>query len=837
MRLSLKKDRGSHVLPALFRKGFFHLMLTGMICFAGTLSPADAVVRSIRTGMQPKGPRIAIDLDEAAEYGVIKKDGRLYIQIKSRPSEKLSRTGELPGNDLVQAYSISREGEDTLIEVVLRRDDLEFRHFVMSGPERIVIDFFHSGEQPPSLPQPVGMVSPSGWSEAPVQEKTYEKRLGLIASRQVDEGFTENLKIPLTVEELVFDESFEGQGFEIIIPRDWKILKGCSVELVLSGIWSGSLLVPPLDVFLNGFPLEVTSIEERNDGRKICTFLLPPGHLEPGANSLVLTSGGLGSSGDIRVKPESRILLNARLKHDLRLSDFPEAFTSNETKRPKRRTLIVIPEGFSAGVYEAGLRVMQVLQQDVRNKAPGKKRPFAQFIAFPVLKSEVRAGEDYSGDHMIFLGGFDSFDEKVASAFGIPEKAMGMQAFLSCFSNREGASRLLVASEKPETLAEATKRFLEGKSEGGLDRPQTWIKVPGNQSQEDEKEQPIQKEEKITIPISEEETLFKGEGRYTSRFALDMDFFPQTVTNTRLGVTVRHSRGLDPEASRITFIVNGGNSETVPLDFPGMSKKMLVLPVTPREDDRYLDVTMEVVLKTVPAQSASGAWQPWCVLDREGEFFSRQGDTSLEPFLENIASFMRGKAVTVYVAKSLNVNALNMLNSFLVGLKGLGGSPPELFFRPLDAYPGTQRVEPAVVLGRADEISGSGIPLVVEYDEKNLRFSSSPSRIPVAEEYEKESVLFELFEGDGKNFLLVATWPSEIPWSESFQKTLREGKIRGSICLVNKEGATEIRAERLRETSQTGTFDSGALLGISIIVVSGGLFGVMYIFMKHRMKN
>jgi hypothetical protein len=198
---------------------------------------------------------------------------------------------------------------------------------------------------------------------------------------------------------------------------------------------------------------------------------------------------------------------------------------------------------------------------------------------------------------------------------------------------------------------------------------------------------------------------------------------------------------------------------------------------------------------------------------------------------------MRGKTVAVYAAKSVNGTALNMLNSFLAGLKGLGGKPPEILVRPLDVYPGTQRKEPAVVLGRADEISGMEIPLAVEYDEKNLRFSSSPSKIPVPEGYEKDSVLFQLFEGVGKNFLLVLTWPSDIPWSESFQKTLLEGKIGGSVCIVNEEGSTEARTARLRETFQTGIFDGGLLLGFFIIAVSGILFGLMYLFMKHRTKK
>ncbi|MGC9489772.1 MAG: hypothetical protein ACP5CD_00905 [Thermovirgaceae bacterium] len=805
-----------------------------MIFLVGTFSTAEAVVRSIRTGMQPKGPRIAIDLDEAADYGVIKKDKRLYIQVKSRPSQGLSRTGKLPSNDLVQGFHIFSEGEDTIIEVVLHGKDLEFRHFTMSRPDRIVIDFFHSGEQPPPLPQPVGMVPATRQSEATGQEKTFEERLGLVRSREVDEGFVENLGIPLTAKELVFDESKEAQGFEFVIPRDWKIMKGCSVELVLSGTWPVGLLAPPLDVFLNGFPLEVISIEERDGREKIATFTMPPRRLKAGANRLVLFGGGRESGCGLLVKADSRIFLNARLKHDLRLSDFPGAFSSGETKR---RTVIVIPEGFSAEVYEAGLRLMQALQQDGRNMTPSAERPLPEIVAFPVLKSKVLAGKDLSGDHMIFLGDFDSFGEMVASAFGIPEKAMGKKAFLSCFSNREGASRLLVASETTGILAEATKRFLQGKSEDGLDRSQTWIETAGIPSREDGKEQSVQQEKEMTIPITEEETLFKGEGRHTRTFTLDMGFLPETAKDSRLGVIVRHSPRLDREASWITFTVNGRKSEPVALDFPGMGKKMLVLPVIPGKNERFLDVAMEVTLEARQSSAANSAWEPWCVLEREGKIVFLLGEMSPEPFLENITAFIRGKALTVYAAKSVDETALNMLNSFLAGLKGLWGNPPEIFVRPLDVYPGTQRKEPRLVLGRADEILGMDIPLAVGYDEKNLRFFSSPLRISVPEGYAKKSVLFQLFEGDGKSLLLVVTWPSEIPWSESFQKTLLEGKIEGSICLVNEEGETAPRIARLRETFKTGKFDGGFLLGFFIIAASGVLFGLMYLFMKHRTKS
>jgi hypothetical protein len=81
------------------------------------------------------------------------------------------------------------------------------------------------------------------------------------------------------------------------------------------------------------------------------------------------------------------------------------------------------------------------------------------------------------------------------------------------------------------------------------------------------------------------------------------------------------------------------------------------------------------------------------------------------------------------------------------------------------------------------------------------------------------------------------TWPSEIPWSESFQKTLLEGKIEGSICFVNEDGETEPRFARLRETLKTGIFDGGFLLGLFIIAASGVLFSLMYLFMKHRTQK
>ncbi|MFP4482499.1 MAG: hypothetical protein ACLFN0_06875 [Thermovirgaceae bacterium] len=835
MRSTQKNVLCSFVFKNPFSMVPLYLTLAVVFFLVGTGFSGEAAVRSIRVGMQPKGPRIAIDLDEAAEYGIMKSNGRLYIQIKTLPREDLPGTDELPRNEFVQGYRVYKEGDDTFIEVVLKGESTAFRHFAMTRPDRIIIDFFRRGEQPPPIPRPVGMIPLSERTETGEREKTIGERMGIAPSKGV-EGIEENLEIPLTTEELVFNESGNAHGFELVIPEDWKILKGCSVELVLSESRSSGFLVPPVDVFLNDFPLEAVSREKGEDAGGKLVFTVPPGLLQTGTNRLVLFGGGMEeSSGDILLKADSRLLLNARLKHDLRLSDFPGAFLSGG---PERRTLIVMPEGFSTEMYQAGLRLMQALQKETWSMPRDKETPVPEFVAFPVLVKEAGSGKDFSGDHMIFLGGFDSFDAEVISAFGVSEKTDEESAFLSCFSNSEGASRLFIGSAKPDVLGYATEALLQGYAEAGLDNKQIWIGPEKSPVEKGNGKHPVQQEEEIAIAVPEAGTVFKGEGRHRHTFSFDTGLFPKSAVDARLGMMVRHSPRLDKEASRIAFTVNGRKTGPVPLDFSDMGGKMLVLPVPPDEEEGFLDIGVEVFLQAKKKEPSNSAWTSWCVLEREAKIFFRGSPDAREPFLENIALFMRRKTVKIYAGESVDISALNMLNSFFMGLKGLGGRPPEIFVKPLNLYPGTQRTEPAIILGSADEISRLEVPLAVGYDEKKLLFYSSPEKIPVSEGHEKESVLFQLFEGDGKNFSLVVTWPSDIPWTGKLKETLLEGKIEGSVCLVNAEGKITARKAALRETLHKGIFDVDYfVLGLFIIAVSGVLFGVMHLFLKHKTRK
>lgn len=803
------------------------------LCYA--VLPAEAAIRSIRTGMQPKGPRIAIDLEERVDYGIVRQDGRLYIQIETTLSGAIPQRVGLPRNKLVKGCIVHQEGAGTRIEVIMQERDSNFRHYVMDNPARIIVDFFSGGQQPPPFPNPVGMAPVAKRRERKENRKTYAELLGLLRITDVEGGFPEHFQIPLTKKELVFDESGIVHGFELAISDDWVIREDCYVELVFSGNFPANSAVPPVDVLLNDYPLEVVSVGEVMDGRQNVRYAVGTDHLQPGENRLLLLGSEAPVSAPLRLTTESRLVLNSTLRRNLKLSDFPVTFLP---EKDNGRTLIVIPQGFSSETYQAGLRLMQILRKAKRRQLNREGFFVSEFVTYPALARIVRSGKNVSGDHIIFLGTPESFDKEVTSAFKVPEEFRDIEkAFLSCFKNKQGASRLFIGSAKPHTLDYAVEKLSEGQTEGNLDAARMWITPEDAETGEGEKKQ-LQQQEEFMIPLSEKEIFFTGEGRHRYTLNVDGDMLPQWMTEIKLGLKVRHSARLDGEESEIAFTVNGERTQPIALDFGEAGEKMLVVPVNSLGETRDIDLEMEALLKAKKMESGSNPRLFWYVLDKEATVFFRQSEKLPEIMLENISTFLRGRKIEIYAGQSVGPSALNTLNCFFAGLKTFAGKPPEIFVKPLDSYPGIQRTNPALIAGNAAEIVQHNIPMAVGYNEDSQSFFSIRSTIPVPAEYDRKSILFQLFGDRSEDFALLMTWPSRISWSSSFREALLDGEIEGTICLVNDEGKTKSSFVTLSERPKKGLFTDGGsfVLGFIITAVSLGLFSIIYIFVKRAKK-
>jgi hypothetical protein len=831
----MENDSGCRILFRRCLEGLLPVLLAALLFLAGTVSPAEAGIRSIRTGMQPKGPRIAIDLDESVDYGIVRKDGRLYIQIETTISGAIPQRVGVPRNKLVRACIVHQEGAGTRIEVILQVQDLAFRHYVMNSPARIIVDFFDNDQEPPPFPKPVGLAPLAKTREQKEHTKTYVELLGLLRIADVERSLPEHFQIPLTKKEIVFDKPGIVSGFELAISNGWVIREDCYVELVFSGGLPANSAVPPVDVLLNDYPLEVISVGEVRDGRQNVRYAVGADHLQPGENRLLLLGGKTSVSDPLRIKTESRLVLNSTLRQNLKLSDFPGTFLP---EKDKGRTLIVIPQGFSSETYQAGLRLMQILRKENRRHKNKGKIPVSEFVTYPALERKVRSGNDVSGDHIIFLGTLESFDKDVASAFRVPEKLREVEkAFLSCFTNRQGASRLLIGSVKPHVLTSAVERLSGGQLKEKLDKDRILIGVAETETDENGKKELGQKEE-FMVPVSEKEILFTGEGRHTYTLNVDGDILPQWMTEIKLGLKVRHSSHLNSRESEIAFIVNGERTEPIALDFGRTGQKMLVVPVHSLGKNRDVDLEMEVLLKAKNMESARNSRLFWCVLDKEATVFFRQSKRPPGILLENISSFLRGQEIEIYAGHSVGPTALNMLNCFFAGLKTFAGKPPDIFVKPLDSYPGRERTSPALIAGSAAEIVQHNIPMAVGYDKDSRSFFPTRSTVPVPEEFQRKSLLLQLFSDRSEDFALLMTWSSGIPWSSGFRETLLDGEIEGTICLVNDEGKTESSFVTLSERPGKGLFTDGGsfVLGFFITAVSLVLFSLIYIFVKRREK-
>ena len=799
-------------------------------------SPAESVIQSVRTGMQPKGPRIVLDLDEPTDYGVITRGDRLYIHVKAPAAMSLREIEDLPRNDLVAGCFLKQESGNTLIEIVFSSEKADFRHFQLTKPDRIVIDFFPKGQQPPALPQPIGaagMPLPAKKRDSP---RTLEELLGLVPETYTASGFTESLEIPLTGQSLLFDGAAEREyAFELFVPEEWRFVDDSYVELLLRGYLPEDSLLPPLDVFFNGYPLKIATFDRIESGKSRIKFAVLPEYFSPGNNRLVFLEAPWLNGSGVPLVEKNRMVIKARSQFDMRLADFPKAFVPGEKDT---RLFIVIPEGFSLQVYQAGLRVMQVLQKEIKRANMINDVSIPAFVTFPLLVKEALSGRDFSGDHLIFLGEFDSLGPELKRTFGLNKKP-GFDIFLSCFVNKQGGYRLYAGAADKAKLEKAVEILLRKDIKERLDTQKLEI-LSENVSPASENGAAETVEKKGTeVLIAEKDLVFTGEGFHRQSIEAPAAILHSIGKGSKLGLMVRYSRYLDGDSSWVAVAPRGQKSEPIMLDPTASGKKMLILPADSLNNAETTEIEIEAVLRLKKGTSSGGSRTAWCVVEKDARFFSRIAEKPSRALLENIGLFMHDEKVEIYLGKKAGLFELNMLANFFMKTKGIDGRDYPLEVMPLKSYPGPLRKNACIVVGNATELLEAGIPLAANYDVKEEKFYTAFSEVPVPGDYEEDTVLLQLFAGGSKPFSLVMALPPGIPAMRGFREAINHRELKGTIALVNKEGKVLSYYPYLSEKSRTKAADTRDFLslGISVIAVSAVLFWLVYLLLKRREKN
>lgn len=805
----------------------FILMMSG--------SPAESVIQSVRTGMQPKGPRIVLDLDGPTDYGVITRGGRLYIHVKAPAAKSLREIEDLPRNDLVAGCFLKQEGGNTLIEIVFSSEKADFRHFQMTKPDRIVIDFFPKGQQPPALPQPIGAVEVPLHGKKQDSSKTLEELLCLVPETYTASGFTESLEIPLTGRSNLFDGAAEREyAFELFIPEEWRFVDDSYVELILQGYLPDDSPLPPMDVFFNGYPLKIVTFDRIESGKSRIKFAVLPEYFSPGTNRLVFLEAPWLNGSGIPLIEENRMVIKARAQFDLHLADFPKAFVPSEKDT---RLFIVIPEGFSLQVYQAGLRVMQVLQKEIKKTNMIKDVSIPAFVTFPLLVKEALSGRDFSGDHLIFLGEFDSLGPEFKRTFGLNKKP-GADIFLSCFVNKQGGSRLYVGAADKAKLEKAVEILLRKDIKERLDTQKLEIFSKNFPPASENNAAETIEEKGTEVSVAEKDLVFTGEGYHRQSIEAPAAILHPPGKGPKLGLIVRYSRYLDGDSSWVAVAPKGQKSEPIMLDPTASGKKMLVLPTDSLNKAETTEIEIEAVLRLKKGTSSDESRTAWCVVEKDARFFSRIAEKPSRALLENIGLFMHDEKVEIYLGKKAGLFELNMLAIFFMQTKGIDGRDYPLEVMPLESYPGPLRENVCIVVGNATELLEAGIPLAANYDVKEKKFHTAFSAVPVLGDYEEETVLLQLFAGGNKPFSLVIALPPGIPAMRGFRKAINHRELKGTVALVNKEGEVLSYSPDLSEkglAKAAETRDS-LLLGIFVIAVSAVFSWLVYRLLKRR-KN
>lgn len=727
-------------------------------------SRGETSIRSVRTGIQPEGARLAIDLDRYADYSISKEGDRLRVDVRTGIQGAVSE--RFPANKVALAFSAQPENGGTTIVIDLSSPGVVARHYTLPDPERIVIDLSPGGQSEGQGLQADGIIGLHGLIPAPVTHGPGPHTFDLYLPRE-----------DISIGKGSFVRTFFFETSPL-----WRIKEGSFLNLVLK---TGDLeedVLFRIMLTLNGHPVDTVIAEPAGVKPTGTVIPIPPRLFREGRNVMTLSAsagskdrqygGGIKNLG---IHGNSLLRLSYLPVNDLRVGDLASPF-KKAVITPGEDLAVVIPDSPEPGEIEAALEILLSWSREAGGV----------FLPRVILLNELdnRTADKF---HLVYLGRISAIPRYVLESFGTKNSAGG-ESTLSSFLNIQGKARLLLTSGSAEGVLLGARSLLDPELAEKMDTRRIVV-GPGAVPSEESPGRPGN-----DIPfgrLAGGDVLFSGTGSQEKSFVIGLPPEEGLKGKPELVLSYRYSPVLDNLNSTISVEFGDVSARTVPLGKNNSGEGRLAVEI-PRTlpETRSLNLKLKVSLLELENEKGKSLGDAaWLVVDSTSRLVLPVREGSLPLLLENFPYAFHGKAITVYAGDGMNGEMITALARMLISWDRDLPRDIRTKAEPLSSFSWEDPRGSTIIIASFAELLRSGAPLAVGYDETSGRIRPG-RKVPVKKEHEEGSVCLQVLGAKGGEPVFLMGWPAKKSDAEIFPESFNFRNLRGDVSFISDSGGS-----------------------------------------------
>lgn len=628
----------------------FLALVVLFICAESFLSRcAEAKVVSIRTGVQPKGLRLVADLTEESHFAYETNGKLVILVIEDLPLERIPRVGSFPGSKSNASYRVEVKNSVTKIFIDPGKVGMEANVYKVDNPPRIVVDLYPKGETPPF---PLKTFYFGG-----VRARSH-RNLGLDKSNDISSVTEEKSTFRIFQEDVVFRPGITHKVVKLDFEEGLLKNENAVVAFNLSygGIVTG---LSYITVFLNGYPEKSFVLEGFEEQDKVFEVPINNEEIKKGINELEILAFLDSPKGWVKISKFSNVTITSKSEGPLVLSDLYELMDEDNGEFPE--VLLVMPDNPPLDLYKAALSLAL--------SAKGKLK----FESMASVLERSSNGVDFSERNMIFLGLLQGFPDFLKKSFQIGDDVEEDEAFLSCYRNKKGAARFIIAS-KDKVLLQRVVEFISSRDPVNL--PSVATLTLKDEDLNNNMVNLYLDNYLLKIPVVNESVVIRNVLDYKRTYKFSLPKELGKITKSKLIIKFKASPAVSSRKTEV-WIEIGGKKKKRKLEEATMSKGFgeLSIPIEPKDivTGRPLDVTFGLKMEPIKTDMMKNPEKGmWVVLDELSLYVeSVTREKVLDFTLKDLPYLWVGEKIGIWCVPSIGSKDLSLLTSILRSLENV----------------------------------------------------------------------------------------------------------------------------------------------------------------------
>jgi len=779
---------------------------------------AEAKIVSIRTGVQPKGLRLVVDLTKESHFSYEANGKLVTLIVEDLPLERIPRVGSFPGSNSNASYRVELGDSVTKIAIDPGKEGMKVNVYKVDNPARIVVDVYPKGETPP---YPLKAFYFRG------MRARFHYNLGLDKSNDISSVTEGKNTFQIFKEDVIFRPGVTRKVVRLDFEEGLLKNENAAVMFNLSygGIATG---LSYITVFLNGYPKKNFVLDGFEEQNKVFEVPINNDEIKEGINELEILAFLDSPKGWIKISKFSNVTITSKPEGPFVLSDLYELMDGGNGADSE--VLLVMPDNPPLDLYKAALS----LALSVKGKL--------KFESMASVLERASNGVDFSESNMIFLGLLQDFPDFLIKSFQIGDEVGEGEAFLSCFKNKEGAARFIIASKDKVLLQRVVESIA---SKGSVNLPSVASFVL---KEEELKSNPNMTNSYldnylVKMPVTNESIVVRDDTDYKRTFKLSLPRGLGKIIKSKVVIKFETSPIVSLSKTEVWLEVGDKRKKIRKLEEATMSEGFWELSIPIEAKDLVKDRSLDLVIgfKMVPLKAnvvknpVEGMWVALDELSLYVESFKR--GKALDFTLEDLPYLWAGKKIGIWGVPSISFEDLSLLTSILRNLENATQGKVDFFLEDVTEIKVlSEKRKPGIVIAKVNE-KGKDYFLKEFQGLLSEKFSDN----------DLANGLFAFMALSGKNkepllLLLIRDKPEVLAYL--WDKMYRGWSFKGEAVVVTKSesGNLQIKSLYSGEEEETKEKKSG-LLGVGydtlwlVLLVASVCVGLVFLFLLLSFKS